>query len=198
MRSACSVPPGRTRLRAHTTRNGESGSRSSECAPRPATSGAADCREPRRGRLPSPRAFARAAPDSRSAGASRTRRTACGVATLDVLNISDGGVLVEGQARLHPAHVRRARRDARRRVLVRSRSCGLRRTPRRRSVRYRGALAFERTIGHDAAETRACPGSALRMTHIAQPVIRESRRPDLFATTRRTPDSDSSRGMAFP
>jgi hypothetical protein len=73
---------------------------------------------------------------------------------LEVVNISDGGVLVDGQARLHPgAHVEVhvVTRDGR--VLVRSRvvravvshlEADL--------VRYQGALAFERTIDTAASE----------------------------------------------
>jgi hypothetical protein len=76
---------------------------------------------------------------------------------LAVLNISDGGVLVEGPARLHPAahvDVHVVTREGR--VLVRSRvvrafishlEADL--------VRYRGALAFERTI--DTTATGPAP-----------------------------------------
>ena len=80
---------------------------------------------------------------------------------LTVLNISDGGVLVEGPARLHPgAHVdvHVVTRDGR--VLVRSRvvrafvshlEADL--------VRYRGTLAFERTIDTTATEAAPTPFS---------------------------------------
>ena len=76
---------------------------------------------------------------------------------LEVVDISDGGVLVDGQARLHPgAHVEVhvVTRDGR--VLVRSRvvravvshlEADL--------VRYQGALAFERTIDTAASEHAA-------------------------------------------
>jgi hypothetical protein len=76
---------------------------------------------------------------------------------LEVLNISDTGVLVEGAARLHPgAHVDVHVVTREGRVLVRSRvvrafishlEADL--------VRYRGALAFERTIDTAATEQAA-------------------------------------------
>lgn len=82
---------------------------------------------------------------------------------LAVLNISDGGVLVEGPARLHPgAHVDVHVVTREGRVLVRSRvvrafishlEADL--------VRYRGALAFERTVDTTATE----PAS----THFSSP-----------------------------
>jgi hypothetical protein len=85
---------------------------------------------------------------------------------LAVLNISDGGVLVEGPARLHPgAHVdvHVVTRDGR--VLVRSRvvrafishlEADL--------VRYRGALAFERRI-----DTTATEPSPIHFTPASEP-----------------------------
>jgi hypothetical protein len=78
---------------------------------------------------------------------------------LAVLNISDGGVLVEGPARLHPgAHVDVHVVTREGRVLVRSRvvrafvshlEADL--------VRYRGTLAFERTIDTTATEAAPTP-----------------------------------------
>ena len=76
---------------------------------------------------------------------------------LEVVNISDTGVLVDGQARLHPgAHVDVHVVTREGRVLVRSRvvrayiahlEADL--------VRYQGALAFERTIDTAASEHAA-------------------------------------------
>ena len=80
---------------------------------------------------------------------------------LEVVNISDGGVLVDGQARLHPgAHVEVHVVTREGRVLVRSRvvrafiaylEADL--------VRYHGALAFERAIDTAASEHAAAPFS---------------------------------------
>ena len=67
---------------------------------------------------------------------------------LDVVNISDAGVLVDGNARLHPgAHVdvHVITRDGR--VLVRSRVVRVFVAHLQAdAIRYRGALAFEQTI----------------------------------------------------
>jgi hypothetical protein len=76
---------------------------------------------------------------------------------LDVVNISDGGVLVDGQARLHPgAHVEVhvVTRDGR--VLVRSRVVrAFISHLEADAVRYQGALAFERTIDTAVSEHAA-------------------------------------------
>ena len=85
---------------------------------------------------------------------------------LAVLNISGGGVLVEGRARLHPgAHVDVHVVTREGRVLVRSRVVRAFISHLEPDlVRYRGALAFDRTI-----ETTATEPSPIHFTPASEP-----------------------------